>query len=54
MIDPNEKEAIGEFTERELKEKCRILVNTEKTDEKVLSILMDICNLNKLRDANKR
>jgi len=54
MIDPNEKKVIGEFIERELKDKGRIVVNTENTDPEVLLALIDICVLNKLRDANKR
>jgi len=53
MIDPNEKEVIEDLIERELKEKGKIVINTEKTDPKILSALIDICTLNKLRDANK-
>jgi len=54
MIDPNEKRIMKEFIERELKAKGQIIVNTEKTDPEVLKTLLDICTLNKLRDANEK
>ena len=51
MISEIEREMLKKVIERELKEKGEIIVNTEKTDSKVLSALIDICTLNQLRDA---
>jgi transcription initiation factor TFIID subunit TAF12 len=54
MIDPKEKENLRLLIERELKEKGKIIVNTEKTNPEVTRTLLDICILNKLRDANEK
>ena len=53
IVTTKEKESLKEYIEMELREKGKIVINTEKTDKEVLSALLDICTLNKLRDAQQ-
>jgi hypothetical protein len=49
----DDKEVIKETIEFKLRRKSIIVEDVEQTDRKFLAALIDVCTLNKLRDANK-